>query len=186
LISLINRLPQWVRKFSLVLALIFGLAAATLCARAITDAPLLLTLAQSACYLPLYIRVFWSAFAFSREELRKISAPGLVFRLTLLLMIVGCSALYFASDIYRGVAAELKLRDTTGVSLDLIKAMHDQASELKSLALDWVAYGFGIGGLALVIFGLIWIRRSFVDIAAIKESPKLNKDEFFIVGDRGL
>lgn len=185
MISLISRLPQWLWKFSLVLAFIFGLAAYSLCARAITDAPLLLTLAQSACFLPFYIRVFWSAFVFSREELRKISAPGFVFRLTLLLMIVGCAALSFASDIYRGVAAELKLHDTTGASQVLIQAMHDQANELKSLALNWVAYGFGIGVLALVIFGLIWIRRSFVDIAAIKESPKLDKDEFFIVGDRG-
>ncbi len=101
-------------------------------------------------------------------------------------MIVGCSALSFAGDIYRGVAAELKLRDATGASKDLIQAMHEQANELTSLALTWVAYGFGIGVLALIVFGAIWIRRSFVEIAAIKESPELDKDKIFVVGDRGL
>jgi Ca2+/Na+ antiporter len=186
LISLINQPPQWVRKFSIVYAAIFGFVTASLCARFIVDAPLLLTLARSACFLPFWICVFWPSLAVSRVELRKMSARGLVFRLTYLLIVVGFGALSFAIEIYRGVAAELMLRDTTGASKDLIQAMHEQANELTSLALTWVAYGFGIGVLALIVFGAIWIRRSFVEIAAIKESPELDKDKIFVVGDRGL
>ncbi len=185
LINLVNRLLLWFRKFSLAITFIFGLATYYLSAKVITDAPLLLTLAQSACFLPVYIRVFWSALAFSWEDLRKISAPGLVFRITLLLIIVGSGALSFASEMYRGAAAELEFRDATGASKDLIQAMHLQANELKSLALNWAVYGFWMGMFFLSSFGIIWIGRSFGKIAAIKESPKLDKDDVFIVGDRG-
>lgn len=185
LIILSDRLPNWLRKFSLAITFIFGLTTYYLCARFIIDAPLLLTLAQSACFLPVYVRIFWSALAFSWEELRKISAPGLVFRISLFLIIVGSGALSFASNMYRGVAAELEFRDATGASKDLIQAMHLQANKLESLALDWAIYGFWIGMLFLLFFGVIWVWRSYREIASIMESPKLDKDEVFVVGDRG-
>ncbi len=185
MVSLINRLPQWVPKFATVFAASFGFIASLICSRFIVDSPLSLTLAQSACFLPFWICVFWPSLAAIRNAIINKSISGFAFGTVFLLTVGGLFALSFARDIYRSVAAEVKLRDTTGASKDLIQAMHEQANELTSLALTWVAYGLGIGVLALVIFGFTWIRRSFLEIAAIKESPKLDKAEIFVVGDRG-
>ncbi|WP_085338339.1 hypothetical protein [Aquidulcibacter paucihalophilus] len=185
LVDSVNRRPEWLRISALVVTCIVGLAASYLCEMVITGAPLLLTLAQSASLLPFWICVFWPSFALSKDSLHRMSISGFLWRLALALQIVGFFALSLASDIYRGVAAELKLRDTTAASQELIQAMHEQAAELTSLALTWAGYSLAFWVFALIVYGVIWIWRSFREIAAIKESPKLNKDEIFIVGDRG-
>jgi hypothetical protein len=186
LIKLTDPLPKWLSKFAVLFAGGAGLIAIILCGTFIVDAPLLLTLAQAACFLPFWICVIWPSFALSKDSLFKMSISGLLWRLALALQIGGFFALSLASDIFRSIAAELKFRDATAASQAMIQAMHEQADELTSLALAWMGCSLGFWALALIVFGAIWIRRSFGEIAAIKESPELDKDKIFVVGDRGL
>lgn len=185
MIKLTESLPKWLGNKAVLFAAGAGFIAIILCETFIVDAPLLLTLAQSACTLPLLICVIWRSLALSKNSLRRMSILGLLWRLALALQIGGFFALSFASDIFGSIAAELKLHDATAASQAMIQAMHEQAGELTSLALAWTGYSLGFWVLALIVFGVIWIRRSFVEVTAIKESPKLNKDEIFVVGDRG-
>lgn len=186
LINLVDRLAHWLREKPVIFAAILGFVASFLCAKVITDAPLFLLLAQSACFLPLWICVFWPSIAAIRNAIINKSISGFALGTVFLVTVGGLLALSFVRDLYRGVAAELEFRDATGASKDLIQAVHLQANELKSLALNWAVYGFVIGMLFLLFFGVIWVWRSFVEIAAIKESPELDKDRIFVVGDRGL
>ena len=190
MIKLTRRLPQSLHNSSVLFSAIFGVIATELCRSFIIDAPLLLALAESACYLPFWICVIWQVLALSGDSLLKMSISGLLWRLALVILIGGFGALYIASDIYFGAAAELRLRDTSGASIDAIQAMHEQSYHLFSLSWAWMAFGLGIGAVILIFVGVIWIRRNLNAAAAVKKDLKpdvvLREDKVFVVGDRRL
>jgi hypothetical protein len=189
LIKLTDPLPKWLGNKALPFAGGAGLIAVILCETFIVDSPLLLALATELCFLPFWICIIWPFFALSRDALLKMSISGLLWRLALAVQIGGFVALDLASDIFRGVAAELRFRDSTAASLAMIQAMYEQAGEFTSLALAWMGYSLGFWVLVLTIFGVIWIRRNLNAAVAVKKDLKpdveLREDKVFIVGDRG-
>ncbi len=190
LIKLTDPLPKWLGNKALLFAGGAGLIAIILCETFIVDSPLLLALATEFCFLPFWICVIWPFFAPSRDALLKMSISGLLWRLALAVQIGGFMALDLASDIFRGVAAELQFRDSTAASLAMVQAMYEQAGGLTSLALAWMGCSLGFWALVLTTFGVIWIKRNLNAAAAVKKDLKpdveLREDKIFVVGDRGL